>query len=435
MKKLFLKLFDRISASAKNLKWSDVVTLFRELKWTKIDTYIMRKFLLSLFGSLVMFVFLYQLTQLFQDIKIMPYGAKWEYLLVHYAMGSLYWAIVLQPFSFLFACVYVLSALARSKELIAMISTGISMYRISFYIVAFTVLYYLFQVLFFNNVIIYPIYQQSMVYRKVVFEQRDLKEMDRLKDNRRFSIYGENNLIYIVGSYSAGTKEMDNITIVQYDLSNTLTKGAQSVISNPESWIMTNLEDQLMRRQLYEVFEGKVSMRIDAAKAVWDSSNRIWLFKNGVIRNVKSGGAEFNVSSFTARSFDYIRTPPYFFEAVWYPMEAMTYQEASQYIDKLKKTRQYSGNAEAQYLQKITYPLGIIFVVLTGIGIINVSSRKIAFVVNFIICMLVFVFYYLFFSMGMALASKGDLHPYLGASLGVIVFAIASSILYTRTRT
>ena len=409
-------------------------TLIKTLRWTALDTHILSLFVSSFLGSLLLFISIYQLTQLFQDLRYLPQGADILLLAKYYYCSSLFWLTVIQPFSFLFATVYVLSRLAQQRELIAIISTGVSIYRISFYVVLFTVLYYFFQIFYFQNSIVFPAFQQKNVLGQIIFQKANPKTIENLKDNNNFSIFGANNLIYIVGKYNAAAKEMENITIVQLNNKN-INTDKKEVSTNQSLWLLTNITELTKERSLIYPDNVNISLRIDADKAVWDNKNKDWILNNGTIRFVKDYGDRFVINNFTNQNFDFIVDPPYYFEKIWYSMDAMTYEEGKQYIDKLKKSHQDYKGEESRHLSKFSYPLGIIFIVLAGIGIVDLSRRKISFIMNLMICLAIFVAYYLFFAIGNAMAGKGNISPQIGAYAGSLIFGIASIYLYLKAKT
>lgn len=414
------------------------------MKMTALDRYILYRFIMAFLGSLFFFLLIFQLTQIFQDMRWLPQGTDILVLTKYYIFGSMYWLIIFQPFGFLFATVYILSRMAHHHELVAIISTGTSIYRTTLYLVLFTVVYYIFNVTFLMNTVIFPLYQKKIMLAEVVFRKMDLKSLVRLKDHSNFSIFGSNNLIYIVGHFNASDLTMDNLTIVQLkSLTNEIKNPVlpapvpeTAIVSNNSStWILTNLEEITKQRNLIYPENVNITMRIDAEKASWNTNEKRWYLMNGTIRRVENSGESFTIERFAQKSFDFIIDPPYYFEKQWYGVDAMTFDEGRKYIDKLIKSRQdYKGDM-ARYLSNFSYPLGMIFVVLAGIGIVDLSRRKISLVMNLIMSVALFVLYYLFFSIGIALAGKGNIPPTFGAYTGTIFFGIVSLYLYRKVKT
>lgn len=407
----------------------------KQFKWTKLDRYIFTKFILALLASLLLFVGIYQLTQIFQDLRSLPKGANVGLLIQYYLCSSAYWILILQPFSFLFSVVYVLSSLGNSRELVAMISTGTSIHRITFFILLFTILYFFATIGFLNQHFTFPLYQKSIILRKIVFERMDPRNLERLKDNRNISMFGSNQVLYVADSYQAVSKEIQNLTIVKFRKRiKTLDKDKKNT-AKPKDWLSTNVSRLIRERNLnYKDFL-QIEMRIDAKKAIWNVEKKNWKLYNGTIRYINPQGTEFKVEHFNEQFFDFTKDPPSYFERSWFGTIAMTPTQSKAYIKKRKKSRQDASEAEANFYSKFSYPLGLIFVILAGIGIVNISSRKISIVVNVILSLFLFVIYYVMFAAGLAFAGKGVLNPIIGSMMGAAVFAVVSVILYIRTKT
>lgn len=410
----------------------------RKLRWTPLDSYIFRNFILSLLGSLIFFVVIYEIVQLFNEMRYLPKEFDgWKLFLFHLFDG-VYWAGIFQPFSFLFAVVFVLSRMAQLRELVAIVSSGVSVFRVTCYIILFTIIYYLFITFYLQNRVIFPLYQQRwIIWQKVFNQHKTDRDIEMLKDNENFSIFGNNNLLYIVGRYHSVTKELENITIVKFQSISTNSKinPTESVKNEDIEWLLTNIDKVLLEKGLTHSEGIKVGLRIDADRAIWDSNEKKWRFDHGVLRIVEEAGEKFSIQFFTNKTFDFVNDPPYYFEKIWYPIDAMTYSEAKRYVEKLKNTRQDYKGVESAYYAKFTYALGIIFVVLMGIGVVDMSKRKISFIINLMISMIIFVIYYIFYAIGISFSTKGDISPILGATMGTILLGILSIVFFLRVKT
>ncbi len=425
------------------MKIEDIKSIIKEkaklFKWTALDGYIVKNFFLYLIGSLIFFVIIYELVQFFNEIRYLPKNVDSFGLFLFHFYDGIYWLNIFQPFSFLFATVYVFSRMAHLKELVAIVSTGTSIYRASFYVILSTIIYYLLLIVFIQNSIILPIYQKRWIIWQKVFHGYTDESIKTLKNNERFSIYGANNVIYIVDFYNSLTKELHKITVVKFDspLTNLNIKKEENINLKQEDfeWLMTNINKIMTEKGLSYPENIKIGLRLDADKAIWDNEKKKWILNYGTLRYVGEKGDSFDIRYFTNETFDFITDPPYYFEKVWYPPDAMTYEENIKYIDKLKKSRYEYRGALANFYSKFTYPLGFVFIILAGIGIIDMSKRKISFIVNLMFSMLLFVIYYLFYAIGVSLADKGDVSPFFGAFAGTFFLGFISTLLFLNTKT
>jgi lipopolysaccharide export LptBFGC system permease protein LptF len=408
--------------------------VIKSIRPTSLDFYIIRQFTASFIVSLFFFVAIYIMAQIFQRSKWVPPGSSDLLLFEYYFYMGVYWMYIFQPFSFLFATVYVLSRMAQFRELTAIISTGISLYRISIYPLLITALYCFVLIVFMQNSLIFPSYQKQDILEQVVFHKEDPKNMERLKDNHDFSVFGSNDLIYIVSYYNAMQREMDNVTIIK------LKKGAEDIkisdfTTNTNMWLITNAQELTKERSLIYPEKMNILLRIDCDSAFWDDKNKDWVIRHGIIREIENSGQSFRISAVTNQTYNYIIDPPYYFERAWYDIDAMTYEEGSRYLDKLIKSKLDYKEPEARYLSRFSYPLGMIFIVLAGIGVVDITRRKLSFIINLMLSMGLFVIYYIFYAVGISLAGKGNISPAVGACTGTVFLIISSIYIYAKAKT
>ncbi len=426
---------DSLKIWFKNFRKSSA-DFIRSLRWTRLDTYIFKKFIISFIGSLLLFIMIYEMVQVFTELRSLPKDVKPWLLIQRYVLESFYWILILQPFSFLFATIFVLSSLAKNKELTAMVSTGTSIQRITIFLVFFSILYFILTLTVFADILIYPAYQRSEILKKVIFNKMNQDQLDRLKDNKDFSIFGSSGVLYIGNYYNAISQEITKVTVIKYNTAaDTPPPQDLTQLKEKDMWITTNVNNLEKLRSLSLDYKIDVNLRIDAEKAIWDKNNKTWLFMDGAIRTVEQEGQFFKIEKFDNKKFSFISDPPEYFENIWYTVDAMSRKEAKAHIKRLKKAGLDSRDAQARYLSKYSYPFGIVMIVLAGIGIINISSRKISVVKNFFFSLMVFIVYYLFFSIGIAMASKGSVPAFMGAFTGTIILSIISITLYIRTKT
>jgi|GEM_PF-1407215 len=410
--------------------WKNV----KNLRVTTLDLFIIKQFVASFAISLFFFVAIYIMVQIFQRSKWLPPDSNYVLVFQYYFYMGLYWLYTFQPFAFLFASVYGLSRMAHFKELVAVVSTGTSLYRISIFPLLITIGYFILLVSYLQNAVIFPAYQKYNILEQVVFHKEDMRNIDRLKDNRNFSVFGSNNLIYIIEYYNAVTKEMFKVSVIK--LKDVMkSDSAREFISNENIWLFTNAEELTRERSLIYPEKIDISLRIDSDKASWDDREKKWVFHYGIEREVKNSGESFISRKITNKSYEYIDDPPYYFERIWYDIDAMSYEEGARYIDKLIKSKQDYKEAETRYISRFTYPLGIIFIVLAGIGVIDLSRRKISFIINLMISMCIFIVYYIFFAIGISLAGKGNVSPLIGATIGTVFLMITSICVYSKAKT
>ena len=413
-----------------------IVANLRTLRWNKLDSYIMSQFVMAMIGSIVLFVSIYELAQIFQDLRGLPDDVNNYYLNLHYLNTVPYWTFILQPFGFLFATVYVLSKLSSTREIIAMVSTGTSIYRLTFYMVLTSILYYIFIVTFLMNNFILPTYQKSYIYRRVALNQAKLGELSFLNDNKKFTIFGANNLLYLGEYYNATEKYIDNATVIQYLSQDEIQEATQFIPGGEDSeWLYDNRINIESLKNINVPDRLSFQKRIDAKRLSWNEEKQAWAISNGTVRLISEGGKLFSL-----RKTDYevdlsLLDPYWFFERNWYPIDAMTVEEGLRHIDKLKRSGRSYHSELTKYYAKDAYPMGLIFVVMVGIGIVNMASKKVSVPINSALSMALFIVYYLMYTSFLGMAGRGDVTPWVGGFGGSLIFGVLAFVLYSRATT
>ena len=387
-------------------------------------------------GAIVLFVSIYELAQIFQDLRGLPDDVNSYYLNLHYLNTVPYWTFILQPFGFLFATVYVLSKLSSTREMIAMVSTGTSIYRLTFYMLLTSILYYVFIVTFLMNSFVLPSYQKSYIYRRVALNQAKLGELSFLSDNKKFTIFGSDNLLYLGEYYNATEKYIDNATVIQYLSQDEVAEATEFIPGGEDTeWLYDNRINIESLKNIKVPDRISFQKRIDADRLLWDETAEAWAISNGTIRLISEGG-----KLFSAREVDYevdsnLIDPYWFFERNWYPIDAMTIEEGLRHIDKLKRSGRSYHSELTKFYAKDAYPLGLIFVVMVGVGIVNMASKKVSVPINSAISMALFIVYYLMYTSFLGMAGRGDVTPWVGGFGGSLIFGVLAFVLYARATT
>ena len=412
------------------------VANLRTLRWNKLDSYIMKQFILSMIGSIVLFVSIYELAQIFQDLRGLPDDVNAYYLNLHYLNTVPYWTFILQPFGFLFATVYVLSKLSSTREMIAMVSTGTSIYRLTFYMLLTSILYYVFIVTFLMNAFVLPSYQKSYIYRRVALNQAKLGELSFLSDNKKFTIFGADNLLYLGEYYNATEKYIDNATVIQYLSQDEVAEATEFIPGGEDTeWLYDNRINIESLKNINVPDKISFQKRIDADKLLWDEEAEAWAISNGTIRLISEGGKLFSSREVKYEVDPNLIDPYWFFERNWYPIDAMTVEEGIRHIDKLKRSGRSYHSELTKFYAKDAYPLGLIFVVMIGIGIVNMASKKVSVPINSAISMALFVVFYLMYTSFLGMAGRGDVTPWVGGFGGSLIFGVLAFTLYARATT
>ncbi|MGL5722342.1 MAG: LptF/LptG family permease [Brevinema sp.] len=405
----------------------------RTYRWNKLDTYIVGQFTAALLGSILLFVSIYEMAQIFQDMRGLPDNVNQHYLSLHYWATVPYWTFILQPFGFLFATVFVLSKLAASREMVAMVSSGTSVFRLTFYLIFFSAIYYILIVTVLLNNFVLPTYQKSFVYRRVALNQAKIDDLEELKNNTDFTIFGAGGLLYLGSLYNAKERYIDKATVVQYSQNEDTAPFVPS--DDNSEWLLTNRQMWESLKELRYVDSINFSLRIDADRLYWVEEAQAWAASNATLRSISEGGTRFEVTDVDYMLLTNVNDPYWFFERSWYPIDAMTVEEGLRHIYKLRQSGRPFYQDLTKYYAKDAYPLGIVFVIMVGIGLVNMASKTVSVPINSALSMAVFVVYYLMYTSFLGMAGRGDVSPIVGGYGGSLIFGVLAFLFYSRTVT
>ena len=408
----------------------------RTLKWNKLDSYIMSQFLMAMLGATVLFVSIFELAQIFQSLRGLSETANLNYFYLSYLHTVPYWTFILQPFGFLFATVYVLSKLSSTREMIAMVSTGTSIYRLTFYMMLVSIVYYFGIVTVLMDKVVLASYQKSYIYNRLINEVNEDLDFKHLQDSKDFTVFGENNLLYIGKHYNATERYLEDITVIQYLAEEDIQEAPAFVAEDEDTaWIQSNRINLESMKNIRVQDKISFQKRIDAERMYWQEDVEAWAISNGTIRIISEGGKLFSQRKVTWEVDKNLKDPYWFFEENWYPIDAMTVDEGVRHIDKLKKSGRSFQDELTKFYAKDAYPLGLVFVVMIGIGIVNMASKKVSIPINSAISMALFVVYYLLYTSFLGLAGRGDVSAWWGGFGGSAIFGVLALIFYSRTTT
>jgi lipopolysaccharide export system permease protein len=343
-----------------------------------IDRYILKNFLYILFFSILAFIVIYITTNLIEKLgdfldKQIP--TKIIVLYYIYFIPEIIKEIL--PVSMLMASLFSVSQISRHRELIAMKSSGLSLFRILMPIIIFSLFISIFS--FFFNEIFVP------------YTNRLKFDIDR---------------VYLLKLPPAELTERSNISI----------QDSEERITNVgyfdgEKLIAYNINIQIKKGNT-------ITERADAKMMKW--TNNKWIFYNGVFRNFKNEKEEVKIFS---QLTDYqLNIKPDDLSAIQIKPDEMNYMELKRFIKKLNNLGGDTINWSIDLNEKLAFPLSSFIIVLFGISFASKGWRggtAKGFGISLLIC---FLYYGINISLGPILGQKNILQPALAAWLGNIIF-------------
>jgi len=175
-----------------------------------------------------------------------------------------------------------------------------------------------------------------------------------------------------------------------------------------------------------EFWRGKPSMVLSAKSAVWEGSK--WLFKDGEIRSL--GGDNLSRVAFKEKEVLFPRSPEEMAMGSIKP-EEMSFRQLSSYIRQLKLMGERYSHLIVQLHRKLADPFAALVLALLGIpfGLKPYKGKSIGVGLSVIV---IFV-YYVVWHYTAIIGEKGLLNPYVAAYLPNILGLIAGIFLLTRS--
>jgi len=317
-------------ASSSRRRTPDIATLLRRFRSISriqfpllLDDYVMREYatnfaiVLFSFSTLILiFTFFELIGPIFRNRT--PLITVGEYLinLIPYILYTV------TPLCALVAVLVTFGTLNRTSELIAMKSSGVSLYRIVAPVLFVTLLIsaglFVFDEYYLPNANRRQEALLSIIKDKPA---QTFSRPDRQWISGQTNNAGEPARIFYYQYFNAVKDSFDNLTVFEFD---------------PATFTLQR--------------------RIFASSATWDPRVNNWVFDNGWQRTF-SGETIASYQPFTVATFPEIKEQPSYFNKEYIPSQEMSYNELSGYIADLKQSGFDTKRLLVQLNKKIAYPL------------------------------------------------------------------------------
>ncbi len=300
---------------------------------TKFDLHIIRRFLTGfavLTLTLIVFFVVLHYVEFVDDF--LDRGATMrEVFLTYYPSYIPAIVYLTAPLATFLSCVYLTGRLAQSLQIVALQTTGVSLYRLLVpYLLTGIVLT---ASLFWFNGWVVPRTNEVVVR----FEDRYLRDAGEIDVADIHRQLGPRSLVTI-GFYDREGRVAHRVSLQEFRDSTALR------------------------------------VRVDAGRMEWVDSLGVWRLYNAMIRQFPEAGFE------TRRSADTLDTTlaiqPHEFARTQREVEAMTIPEASGYVDALRRSGiGNTGRSLVAYHSKFSYPFANLILVLIGVPLASVRRR------------------------------------------------------------
>jgi len=281
--------------------------------------------------------------------------------------------------SSMFAAVYTMSILSKNREILALRSCGVSMYRI---ITPLILIGFLISILslVFEDFVVVKSYELKKRYRaRITGEQF----VSYYTDRYNLIVFGKGNVVYKIGRYVSSEEAMNDVTVIKKDE------------------------------------QGAVEYRIDAQRAAWDGSR--WVFYDGVILRFMEDGELSEKVDFSELPTKINDEPRYFARDVR-KIENMTLLHGYEYI-MMKKRMGFGYRGElTRYHRKIATAFTYFLVIIIGLSLGSMSFKN-ALVMSFSMTLGIVLVFFFIIEIGYTFGSSGRLPPAIGGWIGNMLFS------------
>lgn len=348
-----------------------------------IDRYMVRGFLGPFIWCLFSFVIMAIIIDIFSFIDdIVKYHIPASSIVAFYVYYSPSILIQVAPMAMLLSTIYVLSNLNKHNEIIAMKSSGISLWRVIAPILILGLVVSMMTFIVNDRVI--PISSKvSNAIRRDELEKEKRKER-RAKIVENVALYGVGNKIMFARSYDTEKKILTDIIIHEHDRH-------ESLVS-----------------------------KITAQSATWTGKG--WMFHNVIMYRIDNAGQILGEPLFYDEKLLSLKEKPGDFANREWQSDYMSYGELKKYIRNFKGT---STKMIRSLLVDLHYKVSFAFInliiILIGAPFALINTRG-GVMIGIGMSIVIGLLYYAFIAISLAFGKAGILPPMLAAWLGNIVF-------------
>ena len=359
-----------------------------------LDIYVIRGWIFYFGVLLIAFTGVYVIFDFFQvlgDIVRNQISARVVVDYYRYLLPQVVYLML--PLSILVATLVNFGLLTKTNQVIAIKSAGVSLYRLSVPVLAVTALLSAGMFLFADRVL--PETNQR---------QNGLRNQIKGKPAQTFYrpdhqwIFGTSSRIYNYTFFDPDQNVFANLSVFEFD---------------PATFRMTR--------------------RMHAARAVWETSIHGWILENGWSRDL-NGDRVTNYTPFSVETFKELTEEPSYFKKEVKPSEQMSALELRHYIADLRQSGFDVVRLSVQFYRKFSYPLIAFVVTLIGIPFSFTMGAKGA-LTGIALSIGIAIVYWSTSSLFEAMGNLNQLPPAMAAWSPDILFGLAGAYLLLRMKT
>jgi lipopolysaccharide export system permease protein len=358
-----------------------------------IDKYMTRGFVAPFIWCLFIFVVMAVIIDIFSFIEdIVKFHIPASSIFAFYIYYTPTIVVQVAPMAMLLSTIFILSNLNKHNELIAMKSSGISLWRIMMPLVMFGIIISMMAFIVNDRVIPISSKVSNAIRRDELEKEKRRERRNKIVEN--VALYGAGNKILFARNYDIEKKILNDIIIHEHD-------AHENLIS-----------------------------KITAQNAVW--TGKAWRFNKVIMYRIDNSGKILGEPLFYEDKLITLREKPSDFANREWQSDYMSYGELKKYIKNFKGT---STKVIRSLLVDLHYKVSFAFInlviVLIGAPFAMINTRG-GVMIGIGMSIVIGLLYYAFIALSLAFGKAGILSPVLSAWLGNIVFTFIGIYLINK---
>ncbi len=353
--------------------------MMKKLKLKIIDVYLVKQFTQTIFFGLLAFTLIFVVIDMIENIDdFIDQNVSSDIIFHYYLVFSPEIIKLMTPVSVLFAALFTAGKLSNLSELTAIKASGVSLYRFMAPFLITTLFISIFSIYFAGYVV--PDANQT----KINIERKYL--------NKGITYAGSNIFFQDTRTRIVSISFFDSYS---------------------------NQANQVSIQEFNPINLTEMSLRIDAARMVYDSLTGTWTAKNGVKRYFNQSGQ--TADYFQTLEIDYLNFKPADLLSKQQKPEEMNLTSLKEFINNQERAGNDPTSTLIEYYSRFSFPLASLVCVIFGLPI-SANRRRGGMAVQVGISILVTFIYLVFMKISQAFGKNGALDPVLTAWFANLVF-------------
>ena len=361
-----------------------------------LDRYILKSVIYIFLSCIFSFLFLYIIIDLLSNLdEILKHRATLVLLARYYLSYIPVMFVQVSPFACLLSTVYTFAKLNHNNEIIAMRSSGLSIFKISRNVLLFGLLISLL-VFWVNDRFVPAALAENQKIKAQIEDDAKTSKFKSPGVILNLSMYGSRNRLFFISKFFIQTKTMEGITILEHDENQNLTK---KIVADKGTYV-----------------------------------NGLWRFSQCITYDFDRNGQVIDEPSYFEEEIMAIPETPRDFANLRQKPELMDIRHMQDYIWRVSKSGATSviRNLKVDLYQRFTAPFTSLIIILLGIPFSLMTRKRATGMASIGISIIVGFLYYILDAVCLAIGKSGLLMPPLAASMSHLIALTTSLYLIAR---